>query len=67
MEAARQGHSQIVELLVEYRADVTYTSTRGLTAADWARKNGHINIAKRLYILHNTYKMQPKLFRLIAQ
>lgn len=57
MIAAMQGHFDTVRALVEAGADLTIESSRG-TAADYARSNGHDEIADYLIDL---YAVPPEL------
>jgi len=57
MIAAMQGHFETVRALVEAGADLTIEASRG-TAADYARSNGHDEIADYLIDL---YAVPPEL------
>jgi ankyrin repeat protein len=48
MEAAFNGQTEMVDLLLERGADTTMRDDHGLTAADHARQNGHATLATRL-------------------
>lgn len=48
MEAAFNGQSDMIALLLGYGADPTLRDDKGLTAADYARQNGHAILADRL-------------------
>jgi uncharacterized protein len=48
MEAAFNGQTDMVDLLLAYGADPTLRDDHGLTAADHARRNGHPTLADRL-------------------
>lgn len=48
MEAAFNGQTELVELLLEYGADPSLRDDAGLTAGDYARQNGHHVLADRL-------------------
>ena len=48
MYAAWRGHSQIVQLLLEYRADVTLKNSQGDTALTLAESKEHLEIIQML-------------------
>ena len=48
MEAAFNGQTEMLDLLLEYGADRTMRNDKGFTAADYARRNGHSSLAARL-------------------
>jgi uncharacterized protein len=48
MEAAYNGQRDMVELLLAHGADPALRDDKGLTAADYARQNGHQALAERL-------------------
>jgi ankyrin repeat protein len=48
MEAALNGQTAMVDLLLEHGADRTMRDDKGYTAADQARGNGHAALADRL-------------------
>ncbi len=47
-EAARKGHVEIVDLLIEYGADVNAVGKDGLTAMEWASNEGRVAIMEHL-------------------
>ena len=47
-EAARQGHAQIVEMLLEAGADPRRVDANGRTPLDLAAAQGHTAIVERL-------------------
>jgi ankyrin repeat protein len=48
MWAASEGQSAVVDLLLQHDADPAHRNTAGETAADWARKNGHVELTEKL-------------------
>jgi uncharacterized protein len=48
MWAVANGHSDFVRLLIEARADVRHSTTKGFTALMFAARNGDIEMAKAL-------------------
>ena len=48
MEAALNGQTEMVDLLLEHRANRTMRDEKGLTAGDYARQNGHAALADHL-------------------
>ncbi len=48
MEAALNGQTEMVDLLLEYGADRTMRDEKGQTAGDHARQNGHAGLADHL-------------------
>jgi ankyrin repeat protein len=48
MEAALNGQTEMVDLLLEYGADRTMRDEKGQTAGDYARQNGHAALADHL-------------------
>jgi ankyrin repeat protein len=48
MEAALNGQTKMVDLLLEYGADRTMRDEKGQTAGDHARQNGHAGLADHL-------------------
>lgn len=48
MQAADNGHIEVVEMLLQEGADAAVTNRDGKTAADLARVNGHVAIVKLL-------------------
>ena len=48
MFLARDGHLEIVKLLVDKGADVSHKNNRGDTALIWATNGGHSDIVKIL-------------------
>lgn len=48
MMAARGGHVAAIQLLVDEGADITLKNELGLTAADFARAQGHDELARQL-------------------
>ena len=48
MEAAFNGQSEMVDLLLEYGAHRALRDDKGLAAADHARRNGHGTLADQL-------------------
>ena len=48
MEAALNGNSQMLDVLLAAGADKTRRNPDGKTAADFARDKGHADLAKRL-------------------
>ena len=48
MEAAFNGQTNMVDLLLAYGADPTLRDDKGFTAADYARQHGHVALADRL-------------------
>jgi ankyrin repeat protein len=47
-EAAAQGHEEVVELLIDYGADVNAQRDNGDTPLDWATLNDHTETANFL-------------------
>ncbi|XP_070535963.1 protein TANC2-like [Ptychodera flava] len=48
--AARQGHTEMVSLLLEFRAKVDFACDNGMTALCYAASNGHVEIIRMLLI-----------------
>ena len=48
--AAREGHTEIVSLLLEFDADVNGVCDHGMTALCYAAANGHLEILRMLVI-----------------
>ena len=48
MYAAWRGHSEIVKLLLEHRADATLKNRQGDTALTLAESRGHLDIVRML-------------------
>ncbi len=48
--AAREGHTEIVSLLLEFDANVDAVCDRGMTALCYAAANGHLEILRMLII-----------------
>jgi ankyrin repeat protein len=48
MEAALNGQTEMVDLLLEHGADRTMRDEKGQTAGDYARQNGHAALADHL-------------------
>jgi ankyrin repeat protein len=48
MEAALNGQTEMVDLLLEHGADRTMRDEKGQTAEDYARQNGHAALADHL-------------------
>ena len=47
-QAARQGQFQVVRYLLGKKADPNSNDEKGTTAAQWAVKNGHTNVADEI-------------------
>lgn len=47
--AAKLGHQATVAVLLDLGADVSMTDREGNTAADWARRNGHLRVLGLFY------------------
>ncbi|XP_033624485.1 protein TANC1-like isoform X2 [Asterias rubens] len=48
--SAREGHTEMVSLLLEFDADVNEECDRGMTALSYAAANGHLEIMRMLII-----------------
>ncbi len=48
MAAARAGHDMVVSTLLNCGADASIKDSEGLTAADYANQNGHMDIAEMI-------------------
>lgn len=46
--AAMWGYTETVRILLEHGADYTLRDDYGMTAFDWAKANGHLNVAKSI-------------------
>lgn len=46
-EASKNGHSEVVEILLSYRADVNKSNKAGLFPIHLAAKNGHCRFLKQ--------------------
>ncbi|TGV09260.1 ankyrin repeat domain-containing protein [Alcaligenaceae bacterium 429] len=53
MMAARSGRREVVDLLIAAGADAKAVNLQQLTAADWARENGHTGLASYLEQISN--------------
>ena len=47
-ELARNGHLNIVKLLMSFDADINVVNKKGYTALLWATQNEHYEISKKL-------------------
>ena len=48
MAASREGHTEIVKLLIDAGADVNYWVEAGYTALKWEKQTGHIDSVRLL-------------------
>jgi len=53
--AAKNGHIDIVDLLINAGANVNAQASDGKTALLLAAQNGHINVVRRLLMVKNIY------------
>lgn len=58
MGAAQYGNYSVAELLVDYGADINLKDIEGKTAIDYAKANGHIDVANFLQKTANTRNLE---------